>query len=925
MPSRLFILFFPGFVLDLKEYVLWGKAFLSHDNPYELFLAQAQGFLTVKFPPLYYFTVALVVATLGTTPFGFKAGYLVLDAGIVATVYYLYPAFDRVLNASEVQEWNSARSENSRWAAVYLYAFSAPTLFIHIMSPTNFLAVFFYLLAFTLLLRGHPFASGATFALAFLSEIYPFFFTIPVVLLFLTRQRYKDLAKYFTGFGAAFLAVGTPFILLDATKFAYSFLVHLSRHPQAHSAWELIKPHVRWDIFSIPGVATVSPVGMALACLAGTYFIASWVHLKKRGKSANATDVFPLVAWFLLFLPLVFLSSTFRYIYWFHTVFVVMLAPTVNLEKVRRVAAIQTSVVVALGALAAFRFSSIIFADLTVYEPGGLDEQLLALLAYYAAGCTFLVAWEFFFEGTTVPSQFQTRLGLPRYLVLVISAYLAEILFYERVEVLIPLMITALSLQAVLAARFTKFVFFRGLDFNLGGGGAFAVGWKSKLRHRQLAANIPDGGGKTSVVMTSHDDAPFIRSAVQTVLRFIRKTGFASELIVAEDGSTDGTDDILAEMAASDPLLVHLHSDERLGKGRAVERAVERASGTYVLVMDSDLSSSLDDAFPLLEAVRSGCAVALGSRFHPSSKVTRKGYRTFLSVAHRVLAKILTGLKEKDPQVGFKVLRKQDVLPLFGLVREKAWAWDTELLVLAARCGLNVVELPVTWTERKNPSKVRVLPNIVEHLVALARLRWRLWTDGELKSQLAKRFDAGGDCASTRIWSVRLVGITIDRELVGKFFRFCVAGAISFCVQAGLTWLFLHWIPLVILSTSVAVGLTQVFHFWLSKDFAFKYRHKPRVVQFLYFLETRLASILIQIIITDVASEVLGWTWVLGQLGGVLVSVLFNFATANWLVFAEPATPEEAERKRRQKVWTAAIIAFLSSAFVGLLVLRVIG
>lgn len=168
--------------------------------------------------------------------------------------------------------------------------------------------------------------------------------------------------------------------------------------------------------------------------------------------------------------------------------------------------------------------------------------------------------------------------------------------------------------------------------------------------------------------------------------------------------------------------------------------------------------------------------------------------------------------------------------------------------------------------------------------------------------------------------SIKIGGFEFDKEFILKFLRFCVAGAISFGLQVILTYLFSFVIQEFIIATTVAILVTQVFHFWLSKDFAFRYKEKSRITQFVYFLGTRSVSILMQIVVTNLGTNLFQINWVMAQLIGILVAMLFSFATSNWLIFKKPTTLKETELKQKQITLMIYLILFLSALFVGLLI-----
>ncbi|MET1124233.1 MAG: lysylphosphatidylglycerol synthase domain-containing protein [Archaeoglobaceae archaeon] len=203
---------------------------------------------------------------------------------------------------------------------------------------------------------------------------------------------------------------------------------------------------------------------------------------------------------------------------------------------------------------------------------------------------------------------------------------------------------------------------------------------------------------KVSIVLPAYNEAERIERAVGEVKRAAEATGYDYEIIIAEDGSTDGTDAIAARIASEDGKVRHLHSDERLGRGRALMRAFEAAEGDVVVYMDVDLATDLKHLKELIDAVAvEGYDIATGSRLMRGSDASRPLKRDLASRAYNLLVRLLLGSKLRDHQCGFKAFRREVVLEIGKEAKDGHWFWDTEVLVLAQRKGLRVKEIPVRW------------------------------------------------------------------------------------------------------------------------------------------------------------------------------------------------------------------------------------
>jgi glycosyltransferase involved in cell wall biosynthesis len=232
------------------------------------------------------------------------------------------------------------------------------------------------------------------------------------------------------------------------------------------------------------------------------------------------------------------------------------------------------------------------------------------------------------------------------------------------------------------------------------------------------------GDLEVSLVIPVYNDRAALETAIPRSLEGLEKITPAFELIIAEDGSTDGTPDLVRNKAASDPRIRLLHSDERLGRGRALTRAFGEARGRIVCYYDADLATDIGHLGELIEAIRRGSDIATGSRLLRGSDVERTGEREVASRVYNALVRLLLGSRVHDHQCGFKAFNRQRILSLLPSVRATHWFWDTEVLVRGQRAGFRVTEFPVVWRTGKTTT-VR-LADVFEMGGAILTLWWQL-------------------------------------------------------------------------------------------------------------------------------------------------------------------------------------------------------
>lgn len=193
----------------------------------------------------------------------------------------------------------------------------------------------------------------------------------------------------------------------------------------------------------------------------------------------------------------------------------------------------------------------------------------------------------------------------------------------------------------------------------------------------------------------------------ETLSRIVDLSNSAVEVVLVDDGSTDGTSAVLRE-AASGATNVHFHQLVRnSGKGAAVRAGIALTTGSSVVFMDADLATDLDCLPDLLKALENA-EVAIGSRSNVAAELTELSRaRTLMGGLFNKAVRKVTGLEYSDTQCGFKAFRGEEGRRLCALGRIDGFAFDVELLLFAQVAGMRIVEVPVKWTERDG-SKVRV-------------------------------------------------------------------------------------------------------------------------------------------------------------------------------------------------------------------------
>jgi dolichyl-phosphate beta-glucosyltransferase len=229
-----------------------------------------------------------------------------------------------------------------------------------------------------------------------------------------------------------------------------------------------------------------------------------------------------------------------------------------------------------------------------------------------------------------------------------------------------------------------------------------------------------------SVIIPAYEEAARIGPTLERVVGYLRAQPRTFELIVVDDGSRDGTAQVVRERLEAVPEGGLLSYTPNKGKGCAVRTGVLASRGAYVAFLDADLSTPVEELAPALAALDSGVDLVIGSRRHPGSQILVRQplYRRAATAVFAGVRTVIVGLRQyADTQCGFKAMRGDLARALFARTVIDRFMFDVELLYLAEKAGLVVCEQPVRWADAPG-TKVRFLEGVVNMVRDLLRIRW---------------------------------------------------------------------------------------------------------------------------------------------------------------------------------------------------------
>ncbi|HLI50974.1 MAG TPA: glycosyltransferase family 2 protein [Thermomicrobiaceae bacterium] len=263
--------------------------------------------------------------------------------------------------------------------------------------------------------------------------------------------------------------------------------------------------------------------------------------------------------------------------------------------------------------------------------------------------------------------------------------------------------------------------------------------------------------GKLSLVMPAHNEVQNLPAVVARAVEVLTRLAESYQIVIVDDGSQDGTTQLIDKLASDNPSILAVHHPRNLGYGAALTSGFKAATGDYIMFMDADQQFDIGDLTYLAPFIGQYDIVA-GYRLHRQDALYRLVYARIFNLAVRPLF----GVKVRDVDCAFKVCRA-DLLHQIELTSPGALI-NTELLAKAIRSGARIVEVGVNHYPRPSGESSGGSPKVVframKETLALW-LRMRLYQPIEGFESLSSTAEGNGKRPRTKIPLLAAIAVIV--------------------------------------------------------------------------------------------------------------------------------------------------------------------
>lgn len=246
-----------------------------------------------------------------------------------------------------------------------------------------------------------------------------------------------------------------------------------------------------------------------------------------------------------------------------------------------------------------------------------------------------------------------------------------------------------------------------------------------------------------SIIIPAYNESVRIVPTLDKVLAHIAARQWNAEVIVVNDGSRDNTAEVIRGYSEKFPAVRLVENPGNRGKGYSVRNGMSQARGDVLLFSDADLSSPIYEADKLIAEIEKGADVAFGSRWLDADTQTERQpiLRQIAGRVYNILLRVVLGLNYRDTQCGLKAFTRSAAEKVFTRQKIERWGFDPELLFIARKFRLRMVEVPVEWAH-DDRSKINPIVDGVKMGIEMLKIRWNGLSGKYNEPQFSFRTDA---------------------------------------------------------------------------------------------------------------------------------------------------------------------------------------
>jgi len=227
---------------------------------------------------------------------------------------------------------------------------------------------------------------------------------------------------------------------------------------------------------------------------------------------------------------------------------------------------------------------------------------------------------------------------------------------------------------------------------------------------------------KISLIVPAYNEEKLIASSIEKILSYMKSKGHNFELLVIDDGSKDTTAEKVKSI--TDDSLNLISYSPNGGKGYAVKQGMLAATGDFLVFLDADLATPIEELEKFLPLTdRFDVLIASRALRDSDVQIHQALYRELLGKIFNKIVQLLAVWGVKDTQCGFKLFSSKAADVIFKRQLIHGWAFDVELLFIARKHGFSIMEIPVTWINEEN-SQVSPLKSSIQMFVEILKINW---------------------------------------------------------------------------------------------------------------------------------------------------------------------------------------------------------